>query len=231
MRTPEQPAICILCAPLPASRDFPPAFTVPADRPSPTISWYGSLDQLGAWQDSEQPPAILIDPATASSRRELRSILQAGRQAVPRLQAAVIEGDRSVPQPDLLVEEGIAVVLTSQFSSAGRPRRPAPAGWACRSVQWGLWEVLRHNHPTARSWRAKLFQPGAVPRLGSGMLAAIDAATPTGSLDSRRLKSLLNRTAGQVASGKLIMPKLEDLPGLVCGDNTSQAPSSILRAA
>ena len=137
MRTPEQPAICILCAPLPASRDFPPAFTVPADRPSLTISWYGSLDQLGAWQDSEQPPAILIDPATASSRRELRSILQAGRQAVPRPQAAVIEGDRSVPQPDLLVEEGLAVVLTSQFSSAGRPRRPAPAGWPCRSVQWG----------------------------------------------------------------------------------------------
>lgn len=230
MRTPEQPAICILCAPLPASHDFSMASTINLDRPSPTVSWYGSLDQLGTWQDSEQPPAILIDPATARSRRELRSILRAGRQAVPRLRAAVIEGEQGVPQPDLLVEEGITVVLTSKLSSTGRPRRPAPAGWPCRSMQWGLWEVLRHNS-TPKSWRAKLFQQRAVPRLGSGMLAAVDAATSTGSLDGRWLKSLMTRTAGQVASGKLIMPKLEDLPGLVCGDNTSQAPSSILRAA
>jgi hypothetical protein len=230
VRTPDQPAICILCAPLPASRDFSLAVTIDSNRPSPTISWYGSLHQLGAWPHSEQPSAILIDPATASSRRELRGVLRAARQAVPQLRAAVIEREMGVPQPDLLVEEGIAVVLTSRFSVAGRPRRPAPAGWPCRSVQWGLWELLRYN-PTAKSWRAKFFQQSAIPRLSPGALAAIDAATPTGSFESRRLKSLLARVKKQVASGRLIVPKLEELPGLVCGGSSSQAPSSILRAA
>lgn len=230
MRTPDQPAICILCVPLPTSGDFPLAATVDSDRLSPTISWYGSLDQLGAWPDSEQPPAILIDPATASSRRELRRVLRTARQAAPQLRAAVIEGESGPPQPDLMVEEGIAVVLTSRFSGTGRPRRPAPAGWPCRSVQWGLWELLRHN-PTANSWRAKLFQQTPVPRLGPGTLAAIDAVAPTGNFESRRVKSLLARVKGQVASGRLIVPKLEELPSLVCRGSSSQTPSSILRAA
>jgi hypothetical protein len=180
--------------------------------------------------DSEQPPAILIDSAAASSRRELRSVLRAARQAVPQLRAAVIEHEMEVPQPDLLVEEGITVVLTSRFSGTGRPRRPAPAGWPCRSVQWGLWELLRHSS-TAKSWRPKLFQQSGVPRLSPGTLAGIDAATPTGSFEGRRIKSLLARVKKQVASGRLIVPKLEELPGLVCGGSSSQAPSSILRAA
>jgi len=230
VRTPHQPAICILCAPLPASRDFSLAFTADSDRRLPAISWYGSLDQFGAWPDLEQPPAILIDSAAASSRRELRSVLRAARQAVPQLRAAVIEHEMEVPQPDLLVEEGITVVLTSRFSGTGRPRRPAPAGWPCRSVQWGLWELLRHSS-TAKSWRPKLFQQSGVPRLSPGTLAGIDAATPTGSFEGRRIKSLMARVKKQVASGRLIVPKLEELPGLVCGGSSSQAPSSILRAA
>ncbi|NBP82042.1 hypothetical protein EBU58_15295, partial [bacterium] len=131
---------------------------------------------------------------------------------------------------DLLVEEGIEVVLASRFSGTGRPRRPVPAGWPCRSMQWGLWELQRQT-PTATSWGGKLFGRTAVPRLKPGMLAAIDTATTAGTHDAQRLKSLRARLGGQVSAGRLIMASLGELPALVSGGDSRQTPGSILRAA
>lgn len=230
MQPSNRPAICVLCAPLPARSDDAVAIAIDSGRPAPTVSWYGSLEQLEGWPDLTQPPAILIDPAIAESRRELRNLLRAGRQAVPTLRAAVIGRAGSLSQPDLLVEEGIEVVLTSQFSGAGRPRRPAPTGWPCRSMQWGLWELQRHD-AAATSWQGKLFGRPAVPRLKPGMLAAIDTATPAGTHDSQRLRSLSSRLGSQLTAGRLIVPALGELPALVCGSDSRQTPGSILRAA
>ena len=230
VHTPDRPAICILCSPLPARGEASTAIAIDSGRTSPTISWYGSLEQIESWHRSEQPPAILIDPAVAESRRNLRNFLRAGRRAVPTLRAAVIGRAGGVNQADLLVEEGIEVVLASRFSGTGRPRRPVPAGWPCRSMQWGLWELQRQT-PTATSWGGKLFGRTAVPRLKPGMLAAIDTATTAGTHDAQRLKSLRARLGGQVSAGRLIMASLGELPALVSDGDSRQTPGSILRAA
>lgn len=230
MRSPNRLATCVICAPLPTIGDVPPAEMTSSDRPAFTVTWYGTPAQFERFPPAERPPAIAIPSTTAESRRDLRDLLQAGRRAVPELRAAVFLGAGGVRQPDLLVEEGITVVLTSQFSMAGRPRRPAPAGWPCRSVEWGLWELLRHDL-SASSWKRMFFGSGTVPRLRPGSLTAIDTATPSGTHDGQRLRSLRSRLSPRVAAGSLIVPALDDLPDLVSGGDSRQTRGSILRAA
>lgn len=225
------PALCIVCAPLPAG-GHPVSGLSPtgAGRESPNISWYGPLNRLEASAEWSAPTALAIDPQTAASRRDLRLLLRAAHQTFPNLRAAVLQGPEGIVHPELMVEEGIAVVLASQFGSPGRPRRPAPAGWPCRSVQWGLWELLRQPAATG-SWTARLFGGGSLSRLKPGRLLALDAADANGSHDARRLRGVLSQLGPQLRAGSVLVPPLAALPELISGGSARQAPGSILRAA
>ena len=214
----------------PAERDD--GRPVAAERPggggevSLNVSWYGSLRQLES--SSEVPLAALsIDEKTAASRRSLRGLLRAARRAIPDLRAAVLPETQAVSHADLLVEEGIAVVLTSRFGGTGRPRRPAPPDWPCRNVQWGLWELLRHGGDRG-GW---LFRRAGLPRLRPGMLVAVDAVGTTGGTDAGRLRRIATELSGRLATGRVITPPLASLPEIICSNTARRPPGSILRAA
>lgn len=231
MRSAASPAICIACAPLPPAGQ--PVSGLPplgAGRESSDVSWYGSLASLEKSAEWSAPAAVAVDPATAASRRDLRLLLRTARRSFPDLRAAVLLGSEGIAHPELMVEEGIAVVLMSQFGSRGRPRRPAPTGWPCRSVQWGLWELLRQPAATG-SWTTRLFGGSSLAGLKPGRLLALDVATAAGGHDAKRLRGILSQLGPQLRAGSLLMPRLETLPELISSGSARQTPGSILRAA
>ena len=220
MHGPTAPAIRIICAPLPVAGS---RFVAPPH--AEAISWYGPLAAIEAAASTTPPVALEIDPLAAASRQRLRDLIRATRQACPTIDAAIVSGDSPPPHRDLLAEEGIRVVLTSQFSDSGRPRRPAPAGWPCRNAQWGLWEVLRHASP-----RWQLFGRN-LPRARRGTLAAIDLGAYPAAARGRQLAAALHRLSRQAAKGQISMATLADLPQLVTGQASRSGPASILKAA
>lgn len=217
----KKPAIRIICAPLPTtSATFPP---LPQ---SQFVSWYGPLTAIETADLATPPAAIEIDPLTAASRRRLRELLRASRKNCPDIEAVIVTGDIPPPHRDLLAEEGIRVVLTSQFSDGARPRRPAPTGWPCRNLQWGQWEVLREASPRRR-WLTR----GGLSRMRPGTLAAIDVATWPGRNPTRQLSHVLRRLQRPLATNRVVLATLAEIPGLVTGSTNCARPDSILRAA
>jgi hypothetical protein len=218
---PTQPVVCIICAPLPP--------TGAASMASPLghlVSWYGPLSALESAGPLTPPAAIEIDSLAAASRRRLRELLQASRQSCPTIEAAIVTGDTPPPHRDLLADEGIRVVLTSQFSRTGRPRRPAPAGWSCCTMQWGLWEVLREARP-----RHNWLTGRGLPSLRPGTLAAIDVATWSQHQPHRQLIQTLSRLERPLATNRAVIARLPEIPDLVTGRECRNRPDSILRAA
>jgi len=218
---PNRPAVRIICAPLPppgVARSLPPQ--------SHLVSWYGPLTAIESADSTTLPAAIEIDPLAAASRRRLRELCQASRRACPGIEAAVVTGDAAPPHRDLLADEGIRVVISSHFSGRGRPRRPAPAGWPCRNMQWGLWEVLRETRPR-HSWLCR----GGLLRIRPGTLAAIDVATWSHRDPLRQLSQILHRLERPLATNRAVVATLAEFPELVTGAESRIQPDSILRAA
>ena len=134
--------------------------------------------------------------------------------------------DLTVEHRDLLVGEGIRTLCVDRFDQVTRgSRRPAPRGWPCRSVLWGLWEVTSTPQPSAGVIGGIL--PWGGPRiLAPGTLCVVHAAD-SGSHRLDRLLALVNkkRTRGTVQAATL-----SDLPELLVAGGQSRG-GSILNAA
>lgn len=219
----ERPAIRIICAPLPTAGSASSSSSLPH---SQLVSWYGPLKAIEAADPTTHPVAIEIDPLAAASRRRLRDLLRACRQTCPSIQAAVVTGDAQPPHRDLLADEGIRVVLTSQFSDSDRPRRPAPGGWPCRNMQWGLWEVLRDEYPQ-KNW----LPWGGLPRTRPGTLAAFDVVAGSGHDPIRQLSRFLSRFERSFTTNQITLATLTEIPELVTSSASRTRPNSILKAA
>jgi len=114
-------------------------------------------------------------------------------------------------------------------------RRPSPAGWACRSVVWGLWEV-RSGSERAPTLIQRIVPWASFPRLASGSLSifhvqerAVEDNEPTLAWRSRleRLLAWVQRTSH---SQGVRVAGLSDLPALLNAAGRPHA-NSVLKAA
>lgn len=164
--------------------------------------------------------ALEIDPAWLESRAALRQALVRARHAAPRLEAAVIRGGLG-SHHGLLAEEGIRVVLVDEFRDVGRgSRRPAPTGWPCRNVAWGLWEVKACPPRRSPGWA---WLPG-LPAARRGGLHVVAAGDP-------RLERLAEWSTQAAARGQAVVVTLAELPAILEGRTSGALTASVLRAA
>jgi hypothetical protein len=135
------------------------------------LTWVAGLDVIGGLPTSACV-ALDLAPDAFSSRQVLRGILHEALQHRPDL-TSIVADDVPLRHRGVLTEAGIRVAVVRSFTDPERgSRRPAPAGWTCRSVTWGLWEVLLS--PATRGWR-RLLSGSPLPRVQAGTLAVVHA--------------------------------------------------------
>jgi hypothetical protein len=207
---------------------------VPVTWVTPIESLASTLDVLGG-ADRSGGVALEMDPSWLSSRQSLRRMLGRARATIPSLDTVVLRGPVPLEHRAVLVEEGIRTVAVDGFSDVARvSRRPAPHGWPCRSVVWGLWEV-RSGSPSPSTMIAKLFSWGSFQRPVPGGLAVLHAGEGLPGDSSQatlgRLERLLSWVDRQRRSGTLHLAGLADVPALLAGAGHLTLRGSVLKAA
>jgi hypothetical protein len=82
-------------------------------------------------------------PAPSTGGRMDPQTVRSGLETVAgRVSSAVVDGDQPLDHRRLFRDAGIQVVAVESLHPVSRQsRRPPPAGWECRCLLWGLWEV------------------------------------------------------------------------------------------
>lgn len=198
-----------------------------------TVSWVVAPDRIGDVPE-HAAAVVALTPACLDSRQSLRAVIHEARRRRPAL-ASVLVREAPLRHHGVLAEAGIRVVLVDTFSAMNRrgPRRPAPPGWACRSVVWGLWEVALT--PPTRGWR-RLLRGTALPTIRPGSLAVVLADDGPGNEgDARSLDACAAWAMRARSSTDAMLTSVDDLPALLerggaHGEGFEQR-GSILRAA
>lgn len=173
--------------------------------------------------------ALALEPEWLRSRHTLRAALVRARRAVPNLEAAVLRG-AALEHHAVLADEGFRVVVVDAFADVGRGcRRPAPAGWPCRNVAWGLWEVRTCPPRRAPAWAWVPGLPGPRPG-GLAVCVAGDAGTARGTA-GLRLGRVVDWAGRAVARGRAAAITLAELPAILEGRRSGPLAASVLRAA
>lgn len=189
-----------------------------------------AVDLLGL----RAPPADLalaLGGDQLQSRPTLRRELAAARAITGPIECVVVTGVDALEHRALLVEQGVHTIAVGGFDAAPRSsRRPAPAGWPCRSVVWGLWEVQTVPEPARRA--VSRWLPWAVgPRLAPGTLTVVHIDPHTrgsrsGLARFERLAAWITRQAGRVDA-----TRLADLPDLLRAAGQRDTGSVLRQAA
>lgn len=238
MSASKRPATLVLCATAPRQPTPRTVAWLEAARSlTAPVTWIAGIETMAeiAEHGAGIDVAIDIPPTVCGSKARLRELVSRGRDAIPDLSTAVLRGPTPSDHRSLLVEQGISVALVDGFEEDSRgSRRPAPKGWPCRNVIWGLWEV------TVSSPRAA----GIAGWLGLG---GAPAAKP-GSLQVLRTDGILASHGGRAAiaprldrwiawanqrrfRGTAVTAGLADVPALITGCGREAVADSILRAA
>lgn len=235
-------AVVILC-PFPAQAAATEAagwLRANSDTAAP-VTWITTPDGLERLRDVwEAAPtttglpgvAVSLEPESLATKTSLRAALRQARTAWPDLTAAVLRAGGGTPHRDVLVQEGITTLCVDAFDEPARgSRRPAPQGWPCRSILWGLWEVA-----SAPARRVGLVRRMAGWCTGSrnarGGLVILDADSGSGMAVARaRLERHRAWARRRIQAGTVEGATLADLPRLIAGGNATGSPGSILRAA
>ncbi|MFM9059236.1 MAG: hypothetical protein ACKOSQ_08950 [Planctomycetaceae bacterium] len=209
------PATVVVCAPWARAAGLPRRHAMP-------VTWVVDAAGLSdAVRDGAGANlALALDPTWLASRQILRTALVRARHAAPGIAAAVLRS-AALDHHAVLAEEGFRVVVVDAFAALGRgSRRPAPAGWPCRNVAWGLWEVLACPPRRPRGWA---WLPGLpAPHRGGLHVAVADGGAAGRLLD----------WAGQgVARGRAAAVALAELPAILEGRRPSTLSASVLNAA
>lgn len=210
-----------------------------ARRAATPVTWVAGVESLATiaavFGNSECFPriALEVDDGLLASRQSLRRTITTVRQEIGHLDALVATGSPEVAHRGLLIAEGIRTLCVDRFEQVARgSRRPAPNGWPCRSVVWGLWEVAAETSPSVRLLDRMLpWQGGRV--LAAGTLSVIHLlGTVEGG--ARAIRSRLERVLGMVAGRRSKAPVhaalLSELPELLMGGDQAHA-GSVLKAA
>lgn len=234
------PATVVICCRLPArisAAEFAD-WTRLAERAGAAISWVAGHDDLVALGPAVQTAgafgriALEVDAATLSSRPSLRAALATARQTVGAIEAVVATAAPQIDDRGLLVAEGVRTLCIDRFEPLARgSRRPAPRGWPCRSIVWGLWEVCSAQPSAGLFSRMLPWRSSPLP--ASGLLSVVTLSA-TGTAASREIRGRLERMLGMVskrrARGPVQVPHLADIPDLIAGGGQGRA-GSVLRAA
>lgn len=238
MRDDRAPATVVVCCGVPggARPEQLVAMMKLASRKDVPVSWAArtaDMDAVLEAIDRTTAPsevALFLDTEHLASRPALRRELAAARGVADGVRAAVASGAPNLDHRDLLVDQGIHAIAVGGFDGITRSgRRPPPAGWACRSVVWGLWEARTVPAPT-RSTLGRLLpwavRPRAVP--GSLTVVHIDSDTLGPRLGGVRLERLMHWIERQPE--RVRAARLSELPDLLRAA-TQRDPGSVLRAA
>ena len=168
--------------------------------------------------------ALALDRGEGDSRQGLRQHLKSLRHTP--VDAVVADGGGIVHR-DLLVEAGIHTAVVDRFDDLPRGnRRPAPEGWACRSLVWGLWEVAA-TPPRPGSLLGRLLPWVDGPAAGSLTVTPPGAGEGVHAAADRVTRFLGAYRAGRQPT-RLV--RLGDLPALL-GSGCQPTGGSVLRAA
>lgn len=234
------PSTVVICCRLPArisAAEFAD-WTRLAERADAAISWVAAGDELAALGPAVEAAGALgrialeVDAAALSSRPSLRATLATARRTVGAVEAVVATAAPQIEDRGLLVAEGVRTLCIDRFEPLARgSRRPAPHGWPCRSVVWGLWEVCSAQ-PAAGVF-SRMLPWRASPLPAPGLLSVVTLSA-TGTAASREMRGRLERVLGMVskrrAKGPVQVPHLADIPDLIAGGGQGRA-GSVLRAA
>lgn len=234
------PATVVICCRLPArisAMEFAD-LTRLAERADATISWVAGSDDLVPLGPAVEAAGVLgrialeVDAAALSSRPSLRAALATARRTVGAIEAVVATAAPQIEDRGLLVAEGVRTLCIDRFEPLARgSRRPAPHGWPCRSVVWGLWELCSAQPPAGVFSRLLPLRISPLPAPG---LLSVVTLSATGTAASREIRGRLERVLGMVskrrAKGPVQVPHLADIPELIAGSGQRHA-GSVLRAA
>lgn len=192
------------------------------------VTWVAELAGVGDLPAHESV-VLALPPTGLESRQALRDIVGEARRRRPTITAVLVRG-QPLRHRGVLAEAGIRTALVDAFSDVERgSRRPAPAGWSCRSVVWGLWEVCLT--PPVRGWRRTL-QGSSLPRPRAGALAVVAGDTVGGE---QPLSHCIAWAARAHAKAGAVVTTLSDLTTLIerggIDDGSTHRHGSVLRAA
>ena len=169
--------------------------------------------------------ALALDRAESDSRQGLRQHLKSLRHTA--VDAVVVPDGVEIVHRDLLVEAGIHTAVVDRFDDLPRGnRRPAPEGWACRSLVWGLWEVAA-TPPRPGSLLGRLLPWVDGPAAGSLTVTPPGAGEGVHAAADRVTRFLGAYRAGRQPT-RLV--RLGDLPAML-GSGCQPTGGSVLRAA
>lgn len=175
--------------------------------------------------------ALALDPPHLLARPTLRDEITSAHAITDRIACVVASGTPALDHRPLLVERGIHTIAVGGFDGVTRSgRRPPPAGWPCRSVVWGLWEVRSVPQPP-RPALGGLLPWACAPRLAPGSLTVVQIDPATGGQRAALLRA--ERLLGWVArqSARVRGARLSDLPELLAAAAQRDAGSVLRRAA
>jgi hypothetical protein len=234
MRVANSPAVLVICGTVdgPGSLGRRQAIGLQHAGALP-VTWLAAVDRLGAVAEAAGPHHVALQVPTEAfaTRQALRSLLARGREAVPGLSAIAMDQSAAITHRDLLVEEGVRVVLVDRLVGGTRgSRRPAPVGWRCRNAAWSLWEV-EIDAPRSPGPLAALGL-GRGPRVRRGGLSVVSTSGigPAGDLHPRlqRLVAWARRLAER---GVATAVSLSGLVARLGGEDHTALAGSVLRAA
>lgn len=198
-----------------------------AARPADMPVVLGVLDTVAIRFDV----ALDLDHDALASRPALRRELAAARAVAGAVHCAVAAGSPRLEHRSLLVEQGIQTIALGGFDGVARSsRRPPPAGWACRTVVWGLWEARTVPEPRRpRLFRLLPWGVGTMATPGGLTVVHIDPATTGSRVGRVRLERLVQWIGRCTATVEATL--LSDLPGLLGVAGQREAGSVLRRAA
>ena len=239
MRIDRSPATVVVCVRVPdgTTREGFGAWADVANRARVPVTWAARPADLATVQAVLGLKAAALDLALAldlphlSTRSTLRSEIASARAIAGRVECVVVSGAPTLNHRPLLVEQGIHTIAVGGFDGVTRSsRRPPPAGWPCRSVVWGLWEVRAVTQPP-RPALGRLLPWSFAPRLAPGSLTVVHIEPATSGVRAALLQA--ERLTGWLArqSTRVQTARLSDLPELLGAVGKRETGSVLRRAA
>ncbi len=195
------------------------------------VTWATDAESLerfaGATTDASGAAgwAVLLDSEATATRQETRRRLAIAAASGVAVEGCVFATGAPAAHRDLLVSAGAGVAVVDRFEEASRgTRRPAPEGWRCRSLVWGLWEI--ETAPAPVTGLGRLLPWGGSPAPGSLVVESIDLSGDARSAQDRLARSVA-RHAGRSQSRVVTLGGL----GGLLGQGSATSGGSVLRAA
>jgi hypothetical protein len=233
------PTTVVLCCELPtglpsATVENWLAWGLKAGVPITWIAPLGRLRQIAAAAAAAGiEPSVALDVSAIDTRSGLRASFAEAAASLATIEAAAVRGRLPAEQRRGLAEAGVRAILRDSFDGNGPGvRRPAPRGWPCRSVLWGLWETTPSPAaPPTAIGRLLPWATGATTTAGGLTVPELARGSATDPGQLRVRVEQWQAWAGRQGTGAVSFARLAELPALVAGASRVPDGGSVLRAA